>query len=78
MPTAAIYRTGEHSIGVSPELYDEKGEIMGRVKDAMVAGYIYQTLKEVVELGDTLQPTFNRTWAPPILCDRVSVATKDR
>lgn len=69
---------GDYSIGVSPGLYVENGQIVGRVKDAMVAGNIYQTLKEVVELGDTPQPTFGGAWAPPILCDGVSVATKDR
>jgi PmbA protein len=67
---------GDYSVGVSPGLYVEKGEIVGRVKDAMVAGNIYQTLKNVVELGDTLSPTFSSAWAPPILCADVSVATK--
>lgn len=67
---------GDYSIGVSPGLYVEDGQIVGRVKDAMVAGNIYQTLKEVVELGDSLQPSFGGAWVPPILCDGVSVATK--
>lgn len=67
---------GDYSIGVSPGLYVEDGQIVGRVKDAMVAGNVYQTLKDVVELGDTLQPSFGGAWAPPILCDGVSVATK--
>lgn len=67
---------GDYSVGVSPGLYVENGEIMGRVKDAMVAGNIYQTLKDVVELGDTLYPAFGGAWVPPLLCDGVSVATK--
>ncbi len=67
---------GDYSIGVSPGLYVENGNIVGRVKDAMVAGNIYQTLREVMELGDTLYPIFGGAWAPPILCDGVSVATK--
>jgi len=67
---------GDYSIGVSPGLYVEKGEIVGRVKDAMVAGNIYETLDNVVELGDVLSPSFGGSWVPPILCDRVSVTTK--
>ena len=67
---------GDYSVGVSPGLYVENGEILGRVKDAMVAGNIYQTLRDVVELGDTLYPSFGGAWVPPLLCDGVSVATK--
>ncbi len=67
---------GDYSIGVSPGLYVENGQILGRVKDAMVAGNIYETLKEIVDLGNTLYPSFGGSWAPPILCDGVSVATK--
>jgi PmbA protein len=58
-------------------LYVEKGEIVGRVKDAMVAGNVYQTLKQVVDIGDMLYPSFWGSWLPPILCDDVSVATKN-
>jgi PmbA protein len=67
---------GDYSIGASPGLYVEDGEIVGRVKDAMVAGNIYQTLKEVVDLGDTLYPSDGGAWVPAILFDNVSVATK--
>ncbi len=67
---------GDYSVGVSPGLYVENGQVMGRVKDAMVAGNIYQTLMDVVELGDELQPSFGGAWVPPILCEGVSVATK--
>lgn len=67
---------GDYSIGVSPGLYVENGEIMGRVKDAMVAGNIYETLNNVVELGDKLYPSYGNAWVPPLLCEGVSVATK--
>lgn len=66
---------GDYSIGVSPGLWVEKGEIVGRVKDAMVAGNIYETLKHVVDVGDTLHYSFGG-WVPPILCDGVNVATR--
>lgn len=67
---------GDYSIGLSPGLCVEKGEIIGRVKDAMVAGNIYDTLRDVVDVGDTLYPTFSGGWLPPILFDNISVATK--
>lgn len=66
---------GDYSVGVSPGLYVENGEIIGRLKDAMVAGNVYETLKHVVAVGDTLYP-FSNGWIPAILCDNVSVSTK--
>ena len=63
---------GDYSVGVSPGLYVENGEIKGRVKDAMIAGNIYETLKHVVDVGDTLDLANMMSfdgWAPPILCD---------
>lgn len=67
---------GDFSVGLNPGLYVENGEIVGRVKDAMVAGNVYQTLKNVVGVGDTLAPAHAGGWVPAILCDEVSVATK--
>jgi PmbA protein len=68
---------GDYSVGVNPGLYVENGEIVGRVKEAMVAGNVYQTLKQVVDVGDTLYPSNGGAWVPAILCDGVSVATKN-
>jgi PmbA protein len=67
---------GDYSVGASPGLYVENGEIVGRVKDAMVAGNIYETLKNVVGIGDTLYPSHGGAWMPAVLFDDVSVATK--
>ena len=39
---------GDYSIGVSPGLYVENGEIIGRVKDSMIAGNSYETMKHVL------------------------------
>ncbi|MBI4723370.1 MAG: TldD/PmbA family protein [Candidatus Stahlbacteria bacterium] len=70
---------GDYSVGINPGLYVENGEIRGRVKDAMVAGNIYETLKNVIEVGNTLDFSHGgRTRVPPILCDNVSVAIKKR
>jgi PmbA protein len=67
---------GDYSIGVCPGLYVEKGEILGRVKDAMIAGNIYETLRDVVAIGDTLHPSDDGAWVPAVLCNSVRVATK--
>lgn len=67
---------GDYSIGLSPGLYVENGEIRGRVKDVMVAGNVYETLKRVVDVGDRLYPSFAGGWVAPILIDDVSVAAK--
>jgi len=66
---------GDFSMGLSPGLYVEKGEIVGNVKDAMVAGNIYEVMKNVLAIEDTLYPAPMGTF-PAILFDSVSVATK--
>lgn len=53
----------------------ERGEILGHVKDVMVAGNIFETMKEIVEIEDTLHPSHGGTF-PAILFENVSVATK--
>lgn len=66
---------GDYSVGVSPGIYVEKGKIIGRVKDAMVAGNIYETLNCIETLENRLHPSFGGTF-PAILCDKVSVSIK--
>jgi len=66
---------GDFSIGLSPGLYVENGEIRGHVKDAMVAGNIFETMNHVLELENTLHPASGGMF-PAILFDQVSVATK--
>jgi len=66
---------GDYSVGISPGFYVENSEIVGRVKDAMVAGNIYETFKHVIGISDTLYPCF-WGWLPAILFDNVTVATK--
>ncbi len=66
---------GDYSIGLSPGLYVENGEIVGRVKDSMVAGNIFDTMNHIVEIEDTLHSASGGMF-PAILFDGVSVATK--
>ena len=66
---------GDFSIGVAPGIYVENGEIAGNVKNTMVAGNIYETLKHVVEIESNIPQGYagNR---PAVLLDGVSVTMK--
>jgi PmbA protein len=66
---------GDFSIGLSPGLYVDKGNIVGRVKDAMVAGNIYDVMKRVSAIEDTIHPAYTGYY-PAVLFDEISVATK--
>jgi len=66
---------GDFSIGVSPALYIEKGEIIGHVKDVMAAGNIYSTLNNIVAIENTLHPSPGGTF-PALLFDNVHLTAK--
>lgn len=66
---------GDFSVGLSPGLYVEGGEIRGHLKDAMVAGNIFEVMKKIIAMEDVLHPTYGGMF-PAILFDDVSVATK--
>jgi len=67
---------GDFSIGLSPGLYVEKGEIVGHVKDSMVAGNIYEVMKNVVGIENRAY-VYNMGIFPSVLFDNVSVAIKE-
>jgi len=54
----------------------ENGEIVGRVKDTMIAGNVYQVLKELLGIGQEARWVGGILQTPPLYCSRVSVATK--
>ncbi|HEX38050.1 MAG TPA: TldD/PmbA family protein [Candidatus Cloacimonetes bacterium] len=66
---------GDYSVGVSPGLYVENGEIIGRVKDVMVAGNVYDTLKKVIAVENKLHTCWGGRM-PAILCENISVSSK--
>jgi len=66
---------GDFSIGLSPGLYVERGEIVGHVKDAMVAGNVFDTMTRIIEMEDTLHSSYTGTF-PAILFENISVVTK--
>lgn len=67
---------GDYSIGMSPGILVDNGEIKGQVKDAMVAGNVYETLKNVIAVENANYPAPMGRF-PAILFDDVSVATHD-
>ncbi|MCK4672328.1 MAG: TldD/PmbA family protein, partial [Candidatus Aegiribacteria sp.] len=68
---------GDFSVGLNPGFYVENGEIRGRVKDGMVAGNVYEILKNIEHVENTLHDSTTGGKYPAILIDNVSVAAKD-
>ena len=54
----------------------ENGEIVGRVKDTMIAGNVYEVLKEVPCVGQEARWVGGILQTPPLYCSHVSVTTK--
>ena len=54
----------------------ESGKIVGRVKDTMVSGNVYQLLKEAIAIGSEARWVGGFVLTPPIYCPRLSVASK--
>ncbi|MBI4216233.1 MAG: TldD/PmbA family protein [Chloroflexi bacterium] len=54
----------------------EGGQVVGRVKDTMISGNVYEALKEMAALGDQPEWVGGMLHTPPILCHSVSVSSK--
>jgi PmbA protein len=54
----------------------ENGEIVGRVKDTMIAGNVYQVSKELLGIGKEARWVGGTLRTPPLYCSGVSVTTK--
>jgi len=55
----------------------ESGKIVGRVKNTMVSGNVYQALKEVAAVGSRAEWVGGFLCTPPLYCPRLSVASKE-
>jgi len=55
----------------------ESGKIVGRVKDTMVSGNVYQVLKEIIALGSEAKWVDSFLQTPHIYCPSLSVASKE-
>jgi len=54
----------------------ERGRIVGRVKDTMVSGNVYQVLKQIAAIGSEAKWVGGSINAPPLYCPTLSVAAK--
>jgi PmbA protein len=54
----------------------ESGKIVGRVKNTMVSGNVYQLLKEISAIGSQPRWVSGVINTPPLYCPRLSVASK--
>ena len=66
---------GDISMGLIPGLYVKDGEIMGRAKDAMVAGNMYQMFSNVIGVENRIHKEHGIP-LPCVLLDDVSVSGK--
>lgn len=64
--------SGDFSINVDLGYRIENGEIVGRVKDTMVAGNVYTILKQILALGSDRQWN-GSCYTPSVLVDGISV-----
>jgi len=67
---------GEFSGNVLLGYRVEKGNIVGRVKNTMVSGNIYQVLKELVAIGSEGRWVGGSLRTPPLYCAGLAVSTK--
>ena len=67
---------GEFSGNVLLGYRVERGRIVGRVKDTMVSGNVYEVLKEGIALGNKAEWVGSHLLTPPIYCPKIAVATK--
>jgi PmbA protein len=68
--------SGEFSGVAKQASYVENGEIKYSLKETMVSGNAFQTLKNVIEIGSETRPTTFQAYVPPILVDKVSILSK--
>jgi PmbA protein len=54
----------------------ESGKIVGRVKDTMVSGNVYQVLKQIEAIGSEARWVGGFLKTPPLYCSNVAVASK--
>ena len=67
---------GEFSGIAKQASYIEKGEIRYPLKETMISGNAFQTLKDIIEIGSETRATTFQAYVPPILADNVNVVSK--
>nr|WP_275974293.1 metallopeptidase TldD-related protein [Argonema galeatum] len=69
-------RAGEFSVNLDLGYKVEKGQIVGRVKNTMVAGSIFEAFQNLVDLSDRPQWVGGGAYPPSILFQHLSVAAR--
>ncbi|MFB0567574.1 MAG: TldD/PmbA family protein [Candidatus Bathyarchaeia archaeon] len=70
--------SGEFSGITKQASYIEKGEIKHALKETMISGNTFKVLKNIVEIGSEIRPTFflGKAYVPPILLENVTIISK--
>jgi PmbA protein len=68
--------SGEFSVNVHLGYKIDHGEIVGRVKDVMLAGNTYDSLKNIVAIGDTAEWVRGSLITPPVQIGKLSVVAR--
>jgi len=68
--------SGEFSVNVELGYKIENGEVVGRVKDVMLAGNTYDALKNIVAIGDKAEWVGGSLLTPPVQIAKLSVVAK--
>ena len=67
---------GEFSVNIDLGYKVEKGKIVGRVKDTMVAGNIFEAFSDLVDLSDRPEWVGSGSYVPHILFAKLGVAAR--
>lgn len=68
---------GDFSVGLNPGLYVENGKIVGRVRDGMASGNVYDILGRVMAVENQIHNPHGFNRLPCIQLDEVSVAARE-
>ena len=68
--------SGEFSVNVNLGYKIENGEIAGRVKDVMLAGNVYDALKDIAAIGDEARWAYGSLLTPPVKINKLSVVAR--
>lgn len=68
---------GEFSVNLDLGYKVEKGQIVGRVKNTMVAGSIFESFKHLADLGDEPEWVGGGAYMPSLLFSQLGVATRE-
>ncbi len=69
--------SGEISVNVDLGFLIEKGEIVGRVKDTMASGNVYNAFSNVLELSNSPKWYWSNIYSPDMLLGGLTITAKD-